>query len=158
MGMFAITDPDLLAGQKQGYQALEANTGTQIQNVQRQMDRYGTANSDYLQKMMAAQKGAEGMAKLRLDAQLQDAQMRARIHDHKLQMLRKQYKAQASAQRGAMYASLIGSASAMAPGVYGALVPQGGGGGGPMSYTPQSEIYNSAPMPYYNDPASSMWA
>ena len=157
MGMFAITDGDLLAGQKEGYQVLEANTGTQTQNnIQRQMDRYGTANADYLAKMTQAQKGAEGMAKLRLDAKLQDAQMRARIHDYKLQMLRKQYKAQEKAQRGAMYASLVGSASMMAPGVWNALQPGPQVDPGAMSYTAPSQM--NQPSPYMNDAPMSMWS
>jgi hypothetical protein len=155
MGIFAITDPALLAGQKEGYQVLEANTGTQTQNnVGRLMDRYGTANADYMAKMMQAQKGAEAMAKLRLDARLQDAQFRARIHDHKLQMLRKQYKAQERAQRGAMYAQLIGAASSMAPGVYGMMTTPSVSPD-MMSYTPQAEIFNQ-PTPYWYNPQPVM--
>ena len=156
MGMFAITDPNLLAGQQEGYQALEANTGTQINNVQRQMDRYGTANSEYMAKMMQAQKGAEAMAKLRLDARLQDSQMRARIHEHKLAMLRKQYKMQEKAQRGAMYASLIGSASAMAPGIWGMAQPAPQSSPGAWSYTAPSQM--TQPSPHLTDIPDTLWA
>ena len=157
--MFSIEDQDLLAGQKEGYQVLEANTGTQVQNVQRQMDRYGSANADYMAKMMQAQKGAEGMAKLRLDARLQDSQMRARIHDYKLDMLRKQYKAQEKAQRGQMYASLIGSASMMAPGLWGMMQPAGAApqsSPGAWSYTAPSQM--TQPSPHLTDIPDSMWA
>lgn len=156
MGMFAITDPDLLAGQKEGYQVLEANTGTNVRDIGRLMDRYGNSNSEYVAKMAQAQQGAQALNKLRLDARLQDSQMRARIHDHKLHMLRKQYKAQEKAQRGAMYASMIGAASSMAPGVWGMMQPGPQVGQGPMSYTPQSDMY--APSPYMSDVPSSMWS
>jgi len=65
-------------------------------------------------------------------------------------MLRKQYQGQASAQRSAMYGQLVGAASSMAPGVYGALVPQGAGsysyGAGGQSFSPGSfgTSYNEA--------------
>ena len=152
--MFTPENADLLAGQREGYQVLEANTGTQIRDIGRQMDRYGTANADYYEKMVEAQKGAEAAAKLRLNARLADSQMRSRIHQYKLDMLRKQYKQQQKDERNSMYAALIGSAASMAPGVYGLVSPMfgGGGGGGAMSYTPQSEIY--APSPYeYGGPS-----
>ena len=149
MGMFAITDGDLLAGQKEGYQVLEANTGTQVRDVGRLMDRYGTANADYYAKMVEAQKGAEAAAKLRLDARLADSQMRSRIHEYKLAMLKKAYKQQEKDQRRAMYGQLIGTAAAMAPGVYNAASGLfASNAPGPMSYTPQSDLYQPSPYGY----------
>ena len=146
MALFTPENADLLAGQREGYQVLEANTGTQIRDVGRLMDRYGTANADYYAKMVEAQKGAEAAAKLRLDARLADSQMRSRIHEYKLMMLKKQYRQQQKDERRAMYGQLIGAASAMAPGVYNAASGMfAGGGGGQMSYTPQSEIYRPSP-------------
>ena len=123
MPLFTPENADLLAGQTQGYQMLEANTRTQTRDVQRLMDRYGTANADYLQKMKDAQLGAEGEAKLRLDAKLQDSQLRARIHEYKLKMLRDAYKQQAKDERTAMWTTALGSAASMAPGVYGLMAP-----------------------------------
>ena len=146
MALFTPENADLLAGQREGYQVLESNTGTQVRDVGRLMDRYGTANADYYAKMVDAQKGAEAAAKLRLDARLADSQMRSRIHQYKLDMLKKAYKQQEKDQRRAMYGQLIGMASSMAPGVYDAAKGLfATNAPGPMSYTPQSEIYRPSP-------------
>jgi len=147
MPLFTPQNADLLAGQQQGYRVLEANTGTQTREVGRLMDRYGAANAEYLAKMVAAQKEAEGLAKLRLDAKLEDAQLRSRIHEYKLQQLRRQYKQQEKDQKNAMWAALIGAGSALAPGAYkavsGMFAPPHPG---QISYTPPSEIYRLSPF------------
>lgn len=131
MPIFTPENAELLAGQREGYGVLERNTADQGRNVRRMMDRYGTANADYLDKMGQAQLRAEGEAKLQLDARLASSQLRYRMHEYKLRMLKDAYKRQAKGQKAAMWAAALGSAGAIAPGVVG-LFSQGPRGGGPV--------------------------
>jgi len=123
-------DPALLAGQQQGYGMIEANTSKQGALVGRLMQRYGTSNADYLNKMSQAQLRGEAAAKLKLDARLASAQLRSRMHEVKLKLLKDAYKQQQKDQRQQMWATALGSVGQIAPGVYG-LAAAGPRGGGP---------------------------
>lgn len=136
MPNITLEDPALAAGQQSGYSLIEANTRNSTSRVQRMMDRYGTSNGVYQAKMAQAQLGAEADAKLRLDAHLAMSQLRSRMHEAKLKMLKDAYKQQQKDQRTAMWAAALGSGAQVGQGIWG-MYQTPGSGGGPAS----GEIY-----------------
>ncbi len=130
MPNYTPEDPALLAGQQQGYQNIERNTQSSIGRVKRMMDRYGTSNDAYLAKMQEAQLGAEADAKLRLDAHLAMSQLRSRMHEVKLKMLKDAYKQQQKDQRTAMWAAALGAGAQVGGGIYGMYSGPSGPGSG----------------------------
>jgi hypothetical protein len=134
MPMFTPENADLLAGQQHGYRVIENNTASQIGRVKELMGRYGSANPEYADKMVAAQMRAQAAAKLKLDARLADSQLRSRMHEFKLKMLQDAYKQQKKDRKTAMWATALGTAGQVGSGIAGMATPSYDySNGGPLS-------------------------